>query len=146
MSDDVTTSQDGLQTPLASVDSIITLIHSFSAMVQGVKNDLLREMAANAQASRERWDRWERDFAKYQRDTDRRIELLEEQTKAIHGRLDSMDREKERGELVWDSRVAPLKKGGIWLGAHYRDLLLVILGILAILGFSTETIQRIIGA
>lgn len=138
---ELTTSQNGVQHPAASVDSIVTLIHSFSAMVQSVKADLLREMTTNASASRERWDRWERDFAKYQRDTDRRIELVEEQGKILHTRIDKIEKEDERDHLVWDARLGPLRNALALMSRNWKSLLVIFFAILGALGLANTVIE-----
>lgn len=142
---ELTVSQTGQPQPVASLDAITTLIHSFASMMSSMEKRLADQISHNAGASKERWERWEREFEKYQRDTGRRIELLEEQHSIQQNRVDALYKEKEHDEIVWDSRLGPVKRAGIWLGRHARDIIIVILGILAVLGFSTEAIQRIMG-
>jgi hypothetical protein len=134
---ELTTSQNGQQVPAASLDAITTLIHSFGSMMTSMEARLSTQIKENAAASKERWMRWETDFKEYRLANDERVNALRRD-------LDVHLDERQRDEIRWDSRVEPLRTSGMWLGRHWRDLILMILGVLAVLGFSSDTLHQLL--
>lgn len=123
----IDTQQTMTTSPAASLDAVTTLVHSFALMVQGVEHRLTERLTDNAQQSRERWTRWESDFREYREATDRRIGILEASVHDHHA-------EAERARIVADARTRPIRFGAAWLWDNRRDILILILGLLTLLG------------
>jgi len=121
-----------------AIDAVATLVHSFAAMVSAMKSDIIREMTFNAEASKERWTRWERDFEKYQEATDRRIGLLEASVHDHHSQA-------EKAKIAREAQIKPVRSVFSWLWDHWRDLVLLVIGVMAALTFTAELIARVIG-
>ena len=119
-----------------NIDAIATLVHSFAAMVSAMKQDILREMASNSEASKERWTRWERDFETYRNLTDGRISILEASVHEHHVK-------EERREITRQAQVRPIRGAVGWLWDHWRDVVLLAIGIFAAATFAADFVARI---
>jgi hypothetical protein len=121
-----------------AIDAVATLVHSFAAMVSAMKADLIREMTANADAGKERWQRMEREIQRYQESTDKRIEILESSVHEHHSK-------EERREIARNAQVQPVRRTFAWLWDHWRDVVLLLIGVFAAATFAAEFVARVLG-
>lgn len=128
-----------------SARDVTELVKLFVSMLHETKNDLLAAMSANSLAAHDRWTRHEAEHAQLMEQW--RCELEELSTKFTAHEEVALARWKEQDheEEVFDARVEPLKAGWAWIRKHWRDLLIVMLGLLALLGFSTQTLETLFG-
>ncbi len=122
---------------VASVGAISALIQSFVSMVGGMEGRLADQIRENAAASKERWGRWEGEFNSYKVATDRRVEIVEVQLR------DHLQR-KHDDDLILQSRIKPVQTTVGWLVRNWRTVLLLIVSILAVLGFAGETMHGLL--
>lgn len=119
---------------VASIGAISALIQSFVSMVGGMEGRLADQIRENAAASKERWGRWEGEFNSYKVATDRRVEIVEVQLKK------HLDREHD-DDLILRARIKPVQTTVGWLVKNWRTVLLLIVSILALIGFAGDTIH-----
>lgn len=124
--------------PVASVDTVTTLIQSFGQMMADMERRITERINENAAASRERWTRWEADFCEYRNETNRRIELLEVR---VETHLDTVDRE----HLVWDARFGPVRNAARFVARNWRTILLLLFALLGVLGMAQGTLGWLVG-
>lgn len=113
--------------PTASLDAVTTLIHSFASMITAMETRLAAQIRDNAEASKERWQRWEAEFGRYQEATDRRISSLEASVHDHHA-------EDERRRIATQARVQPVRSLVGWLWLNRRDIIVVLIGVATLLG------------
>ena len=103
--------------PASDVTSLVTL---FSTMLTQAKGEILAAMATNSENAAARWTTHEREVAK---DVERlaRVEMLLQQ------HLD----EQVLDDAVMSARIAPVKTTAQWVGAHWKDLVILLVGVAA---------------
>lgn len=116
-----------------SARDVTALVHLFVSMLQEVKKDLLSALENNSRGAQERWEKHEKEHADLAERLDCHIEEAQKRWKAD-------DQEEER----FDARVEPIKAFLQWLRYNWKDILLLIIGLLALIGFSTETLERLV--
>jgi hypothetical protein len=129
--------QNGSTGPVASIDAITTLIHSFASMITSMEARITARINENASASKERWSRWEAEFKEYRERTDQRIEKLE-----------AARRLEERKDLVAEARIAPVRTGVTLLAHNWKNVLIIIFAVVGALGLATDLwkdVARLLG-
>ena len=123
----------------------IGLLNVFEHMLLAMERRLVEKMDDNSELAAERWDR-------HDKDSERTLKAIEDRFEKVHGLIKTVDEtlaahlKKERDEdLVNEIRVQPIVKAVRYVIAHWRTALLIIVSILAILGFSGETLNRLLG-
>ncbi|MCU0275068.1 MAG: hypothetical protein MUE34_17735 [Acidimicrobiales bacterium] len=133
------THQNGQGTPVASLDAITTLIHSFASMISNTEKRITDQINSNAAASKERWGKWEQEFKDYREANDERIGKVE-------GRVTVIEEAEKHDKTVWDARVGPLRNAATILARSWRTLIVVGFAILGFLGLATNIAQDVIEA
>ena len=128
---ELTTAQNGAQAPVASLDAITVLVHSFGSMISSMEARITARINENAAASKERWSSWEADFRQYRDANDRRVALLED-------RVGTIEKVQEREKIVWDARLGPLRSLLVVLSRSWRTILVVAFAILGALGLANS--------
>jgi hypothetical protein len=134
---DLDVHQNGGSRPTASLDAITTLIHSFALMIQGVEQRITERISANADASKDRWERWETDFRDYRKGIEKRLTLLEA---SVHDHAE----EARQAKIAREAKIRPIRALGLFLVLHWRDILILLIGILALMGFTEATLERFV--
>jgi hypothetical protein len=120
--------QNGAQPTFSvSLDAIMTLIHSFGTMVSAMERRIADRMAENAEASKERWGKWEERLGKVERQVADHL------------------REEHEDEIRTEARVRPVRLSLAYVGRHWRTAALLILSALALAGYGVETLRTILG-
>lgn len=126
----------------ADVTALVTL---FSNMLHAMEGRLIAKMDDNSRLAIERW-------AKHDLDSERIQNAWTEKFIGLEKRLDdhlviaNAHFTKERDEdLVSEARVKPVLTAVQYLAKNWRTILLVIVSIIAILGFSGETLNKLLG-
>lgn len=130
---DLTTHQNGTSGPVASLDAVTTLIHSFASMMANMEKRITEQINANAAASKERWGRWETEFKEYREANDRRIANVE-------GRVEALEDDDQREKLVWDARWGPVRNTLIFLSRNWKTILVVLFALLGAIGLADRVI------
>lgn len=128
------THQNGSSGPVASLDAVTTLIHSFASMMANMEKRITEQINANAAASKERWGRWEQEFKEYREANDRRIAGVED-------RLGHLEDDDQREKLVWDARWGPVRNVIIFLSRNWKTILVVLFAILGAIGLAERAIE-----
>lgn len=120
----LTTRQDGSGVAV-SMDAVATFVHTFAAMLSSTEARLSEQLRENATTARERWQTWEREFERYRDQTERRLTSLEGSVHEHHS-------QEERRQIAYQARVRPVQRILGWVWDNRRDLLLVLIGAIAL--------------
>lgn len=118
---------------VASVDAIAVLIQSFATMIGKMEDRITGRITENAEASKERWQRWEAEFKAYQATNDHRVALVEGQIR------DYLAREHD-DDVRNDARVRPVKTLAGWVWGNWRDIVLLAIALIALVTVALESI------
>jgi len=126
--------QNGSHGPVASLDAVTTLIHSFASMMTAMEARISRQITDNATASKERWSRWETDFRDYREANDRRVEAI---ASDLHNHLE----DRERNELVWNARLGPARKAATLISRNWKTVVVLLFAMLGALGIAQDILN-----
>jgi len=132
-------------TPGMTAAEITSLVSLFQGMLLATESRILAAMADNSRAASERWARHDEELTRNtQRVTDRFAAIdarLQHTTDALTTHL---DRERIDDERM-DARIRPIRGSLAWLWLHWRDLLLLAIGLAAAGTFLVESFGRVLG-
>lgn len=150
--------EDGLPVPVngqLSVSDVMGLVRLFNDSLLAMETRLGAKMDDNSRAASDRWTKHDRDNERVLADIEKRFAKMEaefcKQTASIAGDLkahvavaqERWDKEHDE-ELILDARLTPVKGAFAYLRRNWKTILLVIVSILAVLGFSVSTFQNIL--
>jgi len=128
-----------------TVSEVTGLVNLFTSMLSTSTAQIIGRIDDNARVETERWTRHDVDLERNREAIVARF-LKVETALDSHLMVANIHFAKEHDEdLVMDARVRPVRSAGDWLARNWRTILLFIFGILALLGFSGETLQRLTG-
>jgi hypothetical protein len=112
--------------PARDVTSLVTL---FVSMLAQTKGEILHALTVNSDAASARWAAHEREVAGH-------LARLDNLEIAVAAHL----AKEERADLVMDARVRPLRFIGGRLVAHWRDIVILVVALLTLVGIGTERV------
>jgi hypothetical protein len=128
------------------VSDVTALVRLFMDMLAGTKKDILDEYQ---RAWKQHAEQHNQSYEQARVDSERAHKELRSEIVSVredlneHLELATHRWQKEDEEdFVFDARVQPLKAVAWWLGKHWRDIVILLVGLLAILGFSTEWLSQ----
>jgi ferric-dicitrate binding protein FerR (iron transport regulator) len=110
-----------------SARDVTSLVTLFVTMLASTKAEIIAAMDANSHRAAERWQTHEREHAS----TLGRLADLERE---LHAHLDK----EERDDLIMDARIRPLRTLGHRAVLHWRDIVIFLFALLALLGVGTD--------
>jgi hypothetical protein len=154
---EITTSQNGSATPVVAMDALATLIHSFGSMMVGMETRqtsqmdkmearLTEKIRDNAHAAETRWTRWEADSKAYREAMDGRVRELETWRQEHMEKVRAWQQQEHDEEIRSDARVRPVLTAVQYVSHNWRTILLIIVSILAVLGFAGDNIHTFMQA
>lgn len=121
-----------------TASEVTSLVNLFNGMLLAMEGRLTAKMDDNARAATERW-------AKHDYDAQVTLASWSDRFLKLEEALDRHLRQEEDEDLIVAARIKPVKTTIQYLASNWRTILLLIVSLLAILGFSTRTFQEIIG-
>lgn len=118
---------NGLTPPTSNELAIVSIMLT---QLSEMKKDLLAQMAVNAEAAKGRWEIHDTQAKKH----DEIHDEWEKALKALAHRLDDHLRREEDEDLIFTSRVKPIKGAALWVRREWRTLVIVVLLLLDGLG------------
>lgn len=125
--------QEGLPTNggQMSVTEVTGLVQLFNNQLLAMEGRLAAKMDENSRAAAERWARHDQELEANTKRIVARFEKLEAAILVVEKTLEAhLDREHEE-DLITEARVKPVKTVFGWLWSHWRDLLLLFIGLVA---------------
>jgi hypothetical protein len=132
--------------PITLTASEITgLIGLFQTMLDKTEGRILDAMAGNSERATERW-------AKHDAELERNTKRVTDRFAQIDARLQTtvdtlqahLDREHD-DDIRMDARIRPIRGSLAWLWAHWRDVVLLMIGLIALGTFAVEAFGRVLG-
>lgn len=114
-----------------SARDVTSLVTLFVTMLASAKAEILMAMNENSNRAGERWGQHEKEHA----DQLRRLEVIES---ALKQHLDA----EARDMLVMEARVRPFKVLGTTVALHWRDIVILVLGVLTLLGIGSDLVNH----
>ena len=132
--------------PVALTASEITgLIGLFQTMLDAMEGRIIERLDANSRGASDRWRKHDEELAANTKRVVERFEKVEAAiattTKVLQAHL---DREHEE-DVRMDARIRPIRGTVGWLWAHWRDVVLLIIGVIAAGTFIVEAFGRVLG-
>lgn len=139
-----------------SVSEVMGLVRLFNDSLLAMEARLGAKMDDNSRIASERWTKHDREFERALADVEKRFSKLET---AMENRFCAVEKalqahiviaqerwDKEHDEdLILDARLTPVKGAIAYFRRNWKTILLVIMSILAVLGFSSETLRNLAG-
>lgn len=128
-----------------TITEVTALVQLFNSQLLEVERRLGEKMDGNSAAAAERWARHD---AELQTNTARivaRFEKIEEAMltveKALEQHLDGHHDE----DLVMDARLRPVRSGAQWLIANYKNIAILLIGLLGFFAVAADILSRYLG-
>ena len=138
-----------------SVTEVTGLVQLFNNQLLAMEGRLVAKMDDNSRMASERWVKHDHDRERILEDIEKRFGKLEaemckqtaslaEDLKAHVAIADAYWAKERDEELILDARLTPVKGAVAYLRRNWKTILLVIVSILAVLGFSANTLEEIL--
>jgi hypothetical protein len=132
--------------PVALTASEITgLIGLFQTMLDAMEGRIIDRLDINSRGATERWQKHDAELATNTARVVARFEKVETAidltTKALQAHL---DREHD-DDVRMDARIRPIRGSIGWVWSHWRDIVLLVIGLIALGTFLVESFGRVIG-
>jgi hypothetical protein len=127
-----------------SVTEVTGLVNLFNGMLMAMEGRLIAKMDDNSRLASANWIRHDQDLAANTKRIVDRFEKIEASLLKVETCLQvHLDQEHE-DRIANEARVKPVIMSVQWLTKNWRTILLFIVAMLAILGFSGETADKLI--
>lgn len=111
---------------------VLGIITVFERMLLAMEARLVAKMDDNSQAAAERWARHDRELEASTARMEERFQKVEHNLLTVETLLEGHLQKDREEDLVSAARVAPVKTTFTWLWSHWRDLVLVAIGLIAL--------------
>lgn len=132
--------------PVALTASEITgLIGLFQTMLDKTEANIVKVMEGNSERATERWAKHDLELAANTKRVTDRFAAIDARLQLTADALQAhLDREHEE-DIRMDARIRPIRGGLGWLWAHWRDIVLLVIGVIAAGTFVVEAFGRVLG-
>ena len=127
-----------------SVLDVTALIAIFGNMLDRTERNILARLDANSQGAAERWRLHDEQLARDRKAVIDRFTAHEDRINGIDAAMQEHHRLAHEEQIATDARVKPVKTVAEWVWANWRTVLLLVVAILAVLGFAGDTASRIL--
>jgi len=138
-----------------SVTEVTGLVQLFNNQLLAMEGRLSSKMDDNSRMASERWVKHDHDSERILADIEKRFIKMEtemcKQTAAIAAELkahiavaDAYWAKEHEAEIALNARLTPVKGAVAYFRRNWKTILLVIVSILAVLGFSVNTLETIL--
>jgi len=124
---------------------VIGLVTVFERMLLAMENRLVAKMEENTQGAKDRWGLHDRDSERVLRDIADKFLAIEQSIELVEQALNLHLKQEADEDLQTQARVRPVLTLFQYLAKNWRTILLLIVSMLAILGFSGETLNKLLG-
>jgi hypothetical protein len=114
----------------------LSVIHLFEVMLLAMERRLVEKMDDNSRLASERWAKHDLELEQNSKRITDRFVMIETQL-GLH-----LAQVRDR-KLIVDARSQPIRKALGWLWDHWRDVVLLAIGLFALLAAITEVIAKV---
>lgn len=128
-----------------SPSEITSLIGLFQVMLDRTERNILDRLDDNSKGASARWRKHDEELATNRGLIVDRFERVEAAIATTSKALEAvLDRDHD-DDVRMDARIRPLRGTLGWLWAHWRDLVLLLIGLIALGTFMVESFGRVLG-
>jgi hypothetical protein len=128
-----------------SAVEVTNLVNLFQTMLLAMEQRLVAKMDDNSRMASERWAAHDRDFETSTRLAAARMEEIEKSILTVETSLNAHLKRERDEDIRMDARIRPITGSLSWLWLHWRDIVLLVIGIIAAGTFIVESFGRILG-
>lgn len=128
-----------------TVSEVTGLVGLFNESLLAMEGRLVSKMDDSSRRAAERWVKHDLDSERLLKDIEHRFDTIE---KALRDHVLIAEKrwaEDHDEELVLQARIKPVTSFATYIARNWRTILLIIVSLLAILGFSSDTLTRVLG-
>jgi hypothetical protein len=114
----------------------ISVLHLFEVMLLAMERRLVDKMDENTRGAVERWGKHESEHAAHN-------EAMVERFARLEADLTTHLDEARTRKLVTEARSKPLRTTATWLWDHWRDVVLLAIGLFALIAAITEVVTKV---
>lgn len=123
----------------------IGLLNVFEHMLLAMERRLVEKMDSNSKQAAERWERHDKESDRTLQAIEDRFEKVQATIKTIGDSLEAHLEKERREQEVSEARTEPIFKVVGYVTRHWRTILLFIVAMLGIMGFTGETLNKLLG-
>lgn len=127
-----------------SARDVTSLVQLFNVMLNAMEGRIVRKIDDYAHSESRRWEEHAADVQRLTESWTTRAIAIETTIADLERRLDDhLDKEHDE-EVRADARIRPVKTVAEWFVFHWRDLVILGIGIIALLGFLGDTLSHLL--
>lgn len=116
-----------------------------NSMLQAMEYRILQRLDQNSLAATERWAKHDAELAANTKRVVDRFEKLELALEATNQSVREHHQREHEKQLVVDARIRPIRGSIAWLWLHWRDIVLLLIGLIALGTFVADAIGHGLG-
>jgi hypothetical protein len=129
-----------------TASEITGLIGLFQVMLDKTEANIVKVMEGNSARATERWAKHDAELAANTKRVTDRFEDIDAKLQLTADALEAhLDREHDE-DVRNDARIRPIRGSLAWLWIHWRDIVLLVIGVIAAGTFIVEAVGRAFGA
>jgi hypothetical protein len=131
--------------PILGNGDVTALMSLINSMLQAMEYRILQRLDTNSIAAAERWAKHDAELEQSNRRTADRFERMELALEATNEVVQGHLRKQQDAEIRMDARVRPIRGSLSWLWLHWRDIVLLVIGMIALGTFLVDAFGHAFG-
>jgi hypothetical protein len=127
------------------VVEVTSLVNLFNTMLVAMEGRISAKIEATARAADERWRLHDQELERNRTTVVERFVKLETALGLLRKDVDEHHAREHDEDIAMEARVKPVKSAMGWLWSHWRDLVLLGIGLIAFLTFALDWLTHIFG-
>lgn len=127
-----------------AVPEVMSLITLFTNLLQAMEHRILSRMDESSLAAAARWKLHDEELERNRIAITARFERNEKAMRELEEALENLLQREHDEDLVVEARVRPVKTVFGWLWAHWRDLVLLFIGLVAAATFLLDWLTHLV--
>jgi hypothetical protein len=124
---------------------VTALMGIFGSMLDRMERNILARLDENARGAAERWRLHDEQLARDRAAVIERFTAVEGHVERVDADMAAHHKAAHEEQLVRQARVRPVQTAAGFLWANWKTILLLVVALLAVLGFVGDTLNRIVG-
>jgi hypothetical protein len=129
-----------------SVMDVTSLVTMFGGMLSAMEGRILDRMRENSLAATDRWRLHDEQLTRDREAVIGRFTKIELRVEEVGVAVTAHHQAAHEDQLVADARIKPVKGAVAWIWRNRNSILLVVISVLAILGFLGDTLTGLLGS
>jgi hypothetical protein len=129
----------------SSIGDAAALIAALGALVNASTATIMARLEENSRGATERWRLNDERVADDARRSEARVEKIEKSILVVQRALEMHLDGHHDEAVVMDGRVRPLKNGVAWMVANYKNIVILLIGLLGFFAVAADLASRYLG-